>query len=337
MFKLAGLLGLVGLAAATAVIAWSGADQVYQALQQAGWGILWSSLSHLIAMILCVLGWQALLPGTTHYKGKRATRPGRLYFMYLLWLRSSINNLMPVARVGGEIVAVRVMIKHGMRKSSAIACTVVETTLSVIAQFVFVLMGVALFLLRVSDENMMLQMGIGLGLSLILIGALVFVQKIGFFGMVDKLFAAMLRDKWKKFAGSAARLDQAVRVMYKRKGRALWCLLMQFASWAFGAVEIWLALYFLGHNVSLDVCLIIEALIQGTGSAAFLVPGAIGVQEAGFLLFGHFLGFSPEIAAALAVMRRCRDLILYIPGLMAWQIQEGRWLLQKKARLPEES
>lgn len=74
----------------------------------------------------------------------------------------------------------------------------------------------------------------------------------------------------------------------------------------------------------------IEALIQGTGSAAFLVPGAIGVQEAGFVLFGSLLGMSHESAAALAVVRRCRDLLLYVPGLIAWQIQEGRWLIGSK-------
>jgi len=74
----------------------------------------------------------------------------------------------------------------------------------------------------------------------------------------------------------------------------------------------------------------LEALIEAMGSAAFLVPGAIGVQEAGFLLFGNLMGLTPEVATALAVIRRCRDLILYVPGLLAWQIQEGRWLFQKK-------
>ena len=36
-----------------------------------------------------------------------------------------------------------------------------------------------------------------------------------------------------------------------------------------------------------------------------------------------------EVALALALVRRCRDLILYVPGLIVWQAQEGRWLAQK--------
>jgi len=72
----------------------------------------------------------------------------------------------------------------------------------------------------------------------------------------------------------------------------------------------------------------IEALIQGSATAAFAVPGALGVQEAGFLVFGGMLGLPAETAAALAVMRRCRDLICYAPALIAWQAHEGKKLLR---------
>lgn len=321
MIKLASFLGLLGLVLATAVIAWSGYDQVLQALGQAGWGIVWTSLAHLLPMFLCVVGWQALLPGKK--------RPSLLYFLYVLWIRSSVNNLMPVARIGGEIVAVRVMMKHGMRKSSAVACTVVETTLSVIGQFLFVLIGVGMFVVWVSDHDVTAKLLSGVVMSVPVIGALLLVQRAGIFGILTKLFTLLFRDKWKNFAGNTQRLDRAVHTMYKRQGRALWCGLMQFLSWVACGFEIWLALYFLGHELSLAECMMIEALIQAASSAAFIVPGALGVQEAGFLLFGHLLGLTPEISAALAVIRRCRDLLLYIPGLIVWQIQEGKWLMQK--------
>lgn len=321
MIRLAGFLGLVGLFVATGVIAWSGYDQVLAALRVAGFGIVWTSLFHLIPMLACVLGWQALLPGQI--------KASKTFFFYVLWIRAAINNLMPVARIGGEIVSVRLMMKHGVRKSPAIASTVVEITLSIIAQFVFVLLGVAFFLLRVSDESLSLQLLWGLLISAPLIGALVYVQRVGFFGLFDKLFTTMFRDKWKKFAGGGAKLDHAVRTMYRRTGKSFYCFVMQLVSWALNSVEIWMALGFLGHPLPLAECVMIEALIQATGSAAFIVPGALGVQEAGFLLFGGMLGLTPEIAAALAVIRRCRDLLIYVPGLLVWQIQEGRWMVQK--------
>ncbi len=321
MIRLASVLGLIGLVIATAIIAWTGYDEVMAALDQAGSGIVWTSLFHVVPMLACVLGWQALLPGRI--------KAGKLFFLYVLWIRASVNNLMPVARIGGEIVSVRVMMKHGVRKSPAIASTVVEITLSVLAQFVFVLAGVALFVMRVSDQSVTAQLFWGLLITAPAIGLMFYVQKVGFFGLVEKLFVMLFRDKWKKFAGSAARLDHAVRVMYRRRGKALYCFVMQLASWALCSVEIWMALDYLGHPLSLAECMMIEALIQATSSAAFVVPGALGVQEAGFMLFGSMLGLTPDIAAALAVIRRCRDLILYVPGLLVWQIQEGRWMRTK--------
>lgn len=321
MLRLASLFGLLGLAAATGVIVWSGYAEVLAALEQAGWGIVWTSLSHLLSMLFCILGWQALVPGRK--------RPGLLFFLYVLWIRASVNNLMPVARIGGEVVAVRVMMKHGMRKTTAVASTVVETTLSVIGQFLFVLIGVGMFAVWVSDENVTMKLLWGAVMSAPVIGALLLVQRAGFFGLMTKLFTLLFRDKWKNFAGNTARLDHAIRLMYRRRGRALYCGVMQFLAWVACGMEIWLALYYLGHPLPLAECMMIEALIEAVSSAAFIVPGALGVQEAGFLLFGHFLGLTPEIAAALALVRRCRDLMLYVPGLVAWQIQEGRWFVQR--------
>jgi putative membrane protein len=329
MIRLAALFGLLGLALATGLIVWSGWDQVMQALAEAGWGIAAASLFHLVPMCLCIIGWHALLPGRGKPRWGRS-RPGHLFFLYVLWIRAAVNNLMPVARIGGEVVSVRVMMKHGLRKSTAIASTVVEITLSIIAEFFFTLIGVGLFVLHVSDRNMTAQLLWGVLLSAPVIGALLMVQKVGFFGLMAKLFTLMFRDKWKNFAGNTAKLDRAVHAMYRRRGRVLFCGLMQFAAWAAGTGEIWLALYFLGHPLPLAECMMIEALIQAASSAAFIVPGALGVQEAGFLLFGHLLGLTPEIAAALAVMRRCRDLLLYVPGLVVWQVQEGRWLVRKR-------
>lgn len=321
MMRWAALLGLIGLAVATGVIVWSGYDQVLQALTVAGWGIVWTSLFHIVEMFLSILGWQALL-------GRG--RPSKLYFLYLLWIRAAVNNLMPVARIGGELVAVRMLVRDGVRKSQAIACTVVETTLSVVAVFLFTVIGVAMFALRVSDRNLVGQLMFGVLLSLPLVVALIAVQRIGVFTLLTKLFSLLFSEVWSKFTGDVKHLDRTIRVMYRRHRRVLVCLFWQFAAWSSGSISIWLALYFLGHSLTLAECFMIEALIQATSTAAFFVPGALGVQEAGFLLFGHMLGLTPDIAAALAVIRRCRDLLLYVPGLIWWQMEEGRALLKKR-------
>lgn len=323
MYRLAALLGLLGLAVATAIIIWSGYGALVGALEQAGWGILWTSLYHLVSLLCSAIGWHSLTSGKK--------RPSLPFITYTLWLRSSVNNLMPVARIGGEILAVRVMMKRGILKTVAIASTIVELTTSVVAVFLFDIIGIGLFVFHIADRHTGWQLILGLLLSVPAIVGLIAIQRIGFFGLFNKVFSLMIRDKWKNFMGDAARLDRAVHTMYRRKQRVLICALWQFLAWLSGVGEIWLALYFLGHTTSLLKAFMLEALIQASASIAFAVPGALGVQEAGFVVFGQMLGLTAETAVALAVMRRCRDLLLYVPGLIAWQLQEGRWLLRKKS------
>jgi glycosyltransferase 2 family protein len=76
-------------------------------------------------------------------------------------------------------------------------------------------------------------------------------------------------------------------------------------------------------------CVILEAMIQLTSSAAFLVPGALGAQEGAFLLFGGMVGLPPQQALALALIRRSRDVILYAPALLLWALREGRGVMVK--------
>ena len=188
MIRLAALFGLLGLALATGVIIHSGYAAILAALSQAGLGIVWTSLYHLVPMLCCAIGWRVLMPGRK--------KPSLGFLLYVLWLRSSVNGLMPVARIGGELVAVRVMIKHGLRKSVAIATTVVELTLSVLAVFVFDVTGIGLFTWHIADKAFGWRLLIGLLLSVPVIAALVIVQRIGFFGLLSKLFTLMFRASW---------------------------------------------------------------------------------------------------------------------------------------------
>jgi hypothetical protein len=59
-------------------------------------------------------------------------------------------------------------------------------------------------------------------------------------------------------------------------------------------------------------------------SVAFPVPGALGVQESGFLVVGSALGIPGEMAFAISLIARVRDLAVGIPALLTWQIFEGR-------------
>ncbi len=325
MKRLAVLLGLVGLGAAIAAIVWSGYDDVLHALSHAGWGILATGAYRFVPLAACVIGWRVLVPS--------GERPPPRFFLYLLWLRSSIDNLMPAIRIGGDIAAVRVMIKRGMRKETAIASTIVEVTLSLIALLIFGAMGMGLFLWRTGNNDMGWQLAAGLCLSLMMIALFMYVQHEGFFNLLSKISKLIFGSKaWLEFVENGKRLDTAIRALYSRRKQLAFCSFWELMTWILGSGEVWLSLYFLGHPVSLVDAVIIEALVQASVNIAFIVPAGLGVQDMGFLLIGRMLGLPPDIAAALAVIRRCGDLLVYIPGLITWQVQEGYWFLRRKQK-----
>ena len=54
------------------------------------------------------------------------------------------------------------------------------------------------------------------------------------------------------------------------------------------------------------------------------MPGALGVQEGGYIVICQVFGLSPEMAIALSLMKRLREVGLGVPGLLAWHRAEAR-------------
>jgi putative membrane protein len=310
------LLALAGLALAAYLFWRSDPRSVWNLVAHAWLGILGAAMLHLVPMILNARAWQVVLPS-----GERL----RLAAMMLaVWVRESVNGLLPVARIGGEIVSYSLLRLYGVRRYAAAASLLVDTALSVLSQLLFALLGVALWL--VHGESSAFAAHLGLGLSVMLIAVLLFVvvQNAGALEELTSLANRVASGRLDAALGHSARIDRAVRIAYRRRDRIASCFLWQLGGWFAGAAEIGTALYALGHPVSLTDALAIEALIQAVSSAAFVVPAALGVQEAGFMAVGAAFGLSPQTALALAAARRVRDVVIFFPGLLVWQTLERR-------------
>jgi putative membrane protein len=317
------LLGLAGLAGAVALIVYQGHTAVLSALAAGGIGLVWASLFHVVPMAINARAWQALMPG--------ARPPSLAAFTWFVWVREAVNGLMPVARIGGEIVSVRLLMRGGVRKASAVASLVVDMTLSMVSQFLFTVLGLGLLVLVTTEIATVGHLALGLLVTIPLVGGLFWIQRAGAFELVVRLLQRVSGGRFSALAGGSMRIDRAIRLFYRRRSRILRCTGWQLAGWIAGSGEIWLALYFLGHPVSLIDALLLETLAQAVSSAAFMVPGALGVQEGGFLLFGGLLGLGPETALALALARRVRDLIVFAPAIVVWQLSEGRALFVRRS------
>jgi uncharacterized membrane protein YbhN (UPF0104 family) len=118
-------------------------------------------------------------------------------------------------------------------------------------------------------------------------------------------------------------LHTALVGCYRSPGRVTVAALWHLVSWLLGGVEVCLVLHFFGHDVGLGAGMIIESLGQAAKAVGFAVPGAIGVQEGGYVIVCRLLGLSPEIAIALSLVKRLREVVLGIPGLVLWQRTES--------------
>jgi uncharacterized membrane protein YbhN (UPF0104 family) len=95
-----------------------------------------------------------------------------------------------------------------------------------------------------------------------------------------------------------------------------------------GSLETWLALRWLGHPVPFGAAIALESLTMTVRNFAFLVPAGLGVQEASLIGFGALLGVNGELALALSLAKRMREILFGVPALLSWYWVEGRRELQ---------
>lgn len=318
---------LAGLALFTGLLVWQGAGEVLAALRFAGWQLLLVAAVHLGVMLGHVLGWGALLEAGSW----RAHRLGRIW-----WIGDAVNNLLPVAQVGGELVRARLLAAGGTRGPRAGASVVVALTLNVAAMLLLAGAGAAwLGALRgPAGEAPRLLGGIGLFAALLL--GFFLVQRGRPFSRLGRWLRAAA-GPWADggWLGGAEALDREVSALYRERSRVARCLFWQAAARLVGVAEVWVALQALGHPVGWPAAFVLESLGQAVRGAGFAVPGALGVQEGGFLVLGTILGVPGEAALALSLVKRVRDLLLGVPALAAWQWTEGRMAIRAAFRPPE--
>ncbi|MFN8545205.1 MAG: lysylphosphatidylglycerol synthase domain-containing protein [Candidatus Binatia bacterium] len=302
-----------GVALFTGLLAYHGLREVGAALATAGSGLIVVTLFHVVPMTIDALGWRRLLRG-------RHCPDGRTILL-ARWVGESVNGLLPVMQLGGNIAKARLLTRRGVPGPTAGASAVVDVTLVVLSQMLFTGIGFALLVLQWRGGRLALPVAAGTAVMGTLLAAFFAIQRHGLFGVLSRALARVARGSdLAALTSGAAALDAEVTALYE-DGRAIAAaVLWHLASWIVGAGEVWLALAFLGHPVDLRTAVLVESLGQAVRASAFVVPGALGVQESGYLMLGRAIGVDPETAFALALAKRVRELLMGLPGLLAWQL-----------------
>ena len=307
---------LVGLALFTALLAVHGVREVASVLRVAGAGLLLVAAYHLVPMLVDAIGWRRLLPSEL--------RPSAARMLWARWIGESVNGLLPVLQVGGNIVKASLLAKTGIGGAVAGATVVVDVTLVMLTQIIFTVIGLALLLLHIGGHMLALPVAVGLVIMGSILAAFYAAQRQGVFGTLAQLLVRVGRGRWNTLVTGGDALDASVGVLYRQPRTIAAASVWHLTSWLLGAGEVWLALWLLGRPVGLGEAVMLESLGQAVRAGAFAVPGALGVQEGGYVMLGRVIGLGPETALALSLAKRVRELVLGIPGLIAWQLDAAR-------------
>jgi len=290
-----------------------------------GLGLPSIMLVHVGQLAFCSFAWSSL------FNGMREPKFSRL--LALRWIRESIDGLLPVAHVGGEIVASRLLTINAIPLPVAGASIIADVTIETLTQAVFTLVGLALIFVLANPGDIAHWAVLGFAIALLLAGIVVFVQRWGGIRMFEKMLLAIAdRLGWNRLEGVAG-LDVALSQVYQTRGKLFLSALHHLAAWSLGAGEVMIAAWALGYHLNLGQSLVIESLAQAIRSAAFFVPGAVGIQEGGVVVLAGLFGVPPDAALSISLTKRVRELALGLPGLAAWQWQELR--LRQNRRMVE--
>ncbi|CAG4885835.1 hypothetical protein R69919_00084 [Paraburkholderia gardini] len=318
MKHLGRITALIGLVISLALVYREHPAAVLGLMREAGAGLVLAALAHVLPMLANARDWQTLIRGTR--------RPRFTHMLRLVWVRESVNSMLPVARVGGEIVSFRMLRRWGVKSPVAVASLVVDMQLTVISQLMFTMVGIGFLFAHAQSGTLRLAGDLAWGVVVLapLLVLFAMVQHASPFERITRVLNRVTSGKLAALTGESARIDRTIKHIWRRRATVLrylffWQPLQCIAT----SLEIWIALYFLHAPVSFTEAVVIESLIQAVSSAAFFVPGGLGVQEGGFILIGGALGLDPATCLALAGARRLRDLLIFIPGLVAWQFAES--------------
>ena len=301
-----GWLLTIGVGLLATLLATHGAGAVREIVAQVGWQAVIVVAAHLPVTFLATVGWQVLLPPDR--------RPPLSFLFRVRLIKEAVNALLPVAQVGGDVVRAKLSVRNGLTLAEATASCVVDVLAGTVGLVLFVLTSLVVAITTLHDPRLA-QAGLTLVGIVAAVAAVLYVaHKAGLGRRIGRV-----SQRWTAIAGRVGELGEAFRGIGRQRNNLFASWAWHMAAWIAGAFETYVSMWALGLNPTVLQALIVEGLAQTAKVVGFAIPGALGVQEGGYLLLGGALGLSPDQALALSLLRRLRELTLGAIGLVLWR------------------
>jgi len=309
------VLATAGLAVLAAVVYGTGIRDIWRHIAALGWAAPLILVPSTIRTLVDAAALGVALPrghGTPHIPLMR---------LNLLRLAGeAINDTTPTGYLGGEPVKAHLITRYGVATTDAVVAVMVAKTAIIASQIVFVVMGLAMYVLNRQDLSHPVAAAAALAaLGLAVIFALVEAQRRGVVTACARLAAHLFPRSTlvTRLSAHARGIDDRLAVLYGQDFRVfLASSALHFAGWLIGVAEVCLILALIGVPVGLASAFIIESLSGTIRALSFLIPATIGVQEVGGAVICQMVGVAGAPGMTLMLLKRAREFVFVFLGLM---------------------
>ena len=269
---------------------------------------------HALPLLFDVIAWRRLFIPPA---------PGWGRIALARWVGEGVNSVLPIPHLG-EFLRARAVRSADHDGVAAAASVLADITLGFSSQILFIVLGLALFALHAGADVLASALAATTVLALLATGFYA-AQRLGLLTLIAEKMSGWLNGE-SGFAGGAAfrRLDATLNRIYRRPGPVFVGLAWHFAGWIVGAGEIWLVLRALGTGIGAADAIALESLSQAARSLAFVIPAGLGVQDGALMVLAMQTGVPADLALTLALVKRCRELALGLPALVACYVLEKK-------------
>jgi putative membrane protein len=306
---------LVGMALAVALFRAFGTNSIGHAFGTLGWAGFLLIVAFQLGLIMASgIAWWLLVPGRSD------TSPWQ--FVWGRLIRDAASQALPLSQLGGMVLGARAFATAGVSAALATASLIVDIGMELAGLIFYALVGLALLCWLQPASRLIAPIAAVLAVMAVMAAAFAAVQVRGS-GLVGG-WLARLTSRWTgTHTQHAFGLPQAIRQIHAGVSNLALAWLVHLVCWVLTAVQMWLTLRLMDVPIGFGKVVVIDSLAFGIRAVAFMVPSGIGVQEGAFILLGGLFGVGAQTALALSLIRRGRDLVIAIPTLVGWQLQEN--------------
>lgn len=319
---------LVGAALAVALFRAFGTNSIGHAFGTLGWiGLALIVAFQLGLIVLTGLAWWLLV------RDRSDASPWQ--FVWGRLIRDTASQALPLSQLGGMVLGARALAIAGVSAALATASLIVDIGIELAGLIFYALIGLVLLYLLQPTSRLVGPITAMLVVMAVMAAAFAAVQVRG-----SRLVGGWLARLTTRWTGARTQhafgLPQAIRQIHAGLSNLALAWVVHLVCWVLTAVQMWLTLRLMDVPIGFGKVVVIDSLSFGIRTIAFMVPSGIGVQEGAFILLGGLFGVGAQTALALSLIRRGRDLVIAIPTLIGWQLQEnGLFGRRRSAVVPD--